>query len=210
MTLDQSHKNQYNSSAIVFIDGENLIYQLIDILVRNKLIKQRADLQKIDIISLFAKAVKDNIKPIQVRYYGTKLHEVDDLGEEVHEQSKVMLQHRKDWDKWLKIQHIEFITAGNLKARKRGDQVVFQEKGVDVRIAVDMVQSAYENKNLHFVIISNDSDIIPALRIVKEQKHMITYVGMRGNLNKAIKGNVDKVVSYSKEDIINSFKRTNQ
>lgn len=196
--------------ASIYIDGENLVYQLVDVLVKKKLITERAEMRKIDIITLFRRAVEKDSKPINVRYYGTKLHEVSDMGEVAHQQSLDMIKHREDWDKWLSLQKIEFITAGNLKARKRGENVIFQEKGVDVRIAVDMVQAAYENKYLHFVIVSNDSDIIPALRIVKSQKHKITYVGLRGNLNKAIVAHVDNTVTYTQSDIIESYRKVNQ
>jgi uncharacterized LabA/DUF88 family protein len=196
--------------ANIYIDGENLVYQLVDVLVRKKVVSERAEMRQIDIISLFAKAVADDVRPINVRYYGTKLHEVEDLGEEAHEASLGMIKHREDWDKWLAKQKIEFVTAGNLKARKRGENVIFQEKGVDVRIAVDMVQAAYENDHLHFVIVSNDSDVIPAIRIVKKRGHKVTYVGMRGNLNKAIAAHVDNTITYTKDDIVASYERANQ
>lgn len=196
--------------ANIYIDGENLFYQLVDVLVKEKLISERAELLKIDMISLFIDAVKDNIKPINVRYYGTKLHIIEDMGEETHEATLKMVEQKRAWGSWLAKQKIEFITAGNLKARKRGENVIFQEKGVDVTIAVDMVQAAYENKNLHFVIVSSDSDVIPALRIVKERGHKITYVGYDKNLNKAIVAHVDSTITFSKSDIVESFKRSNK
>lgn len=195
--------------ANIYIDGENLFYQLVDILVKEKIITERTELLKIDLISLFIEAVKENIKPINVRYYGTKLHIISTMGEEAHEQSKKMVEQKTVWAAWLGKQKIEFVTAGNLKARKRGENVVFQEKGVDVRIAVDMVQAAYEHKDLHFVIVSSDSDVIPALRIVKERGHKISYVAYEHQLNKAIVAHADATVTYSKSDIINSYKTVN-
>ncbi len=196
--------------ANIYIDGENLFYQLVDILSKEGLIKERTELVKIDLIALFIEAAKDNVKPINVRYYGTKLHIISTLGEEVHEQTKKMVEQKTTWGAWLAKQKIEFVTAGNLKARKRGENVIFQEKGVDVRIAVDMVQAAYEQKNLHFVIVSSDSDVIPALRIVKERGHKITYVAYENQLNKAIVAHADATVTYSKEDIVKSYNEANK
>ncbi len=196
--------------ANIYIDGENLFYQLVDILTREGLIKERTELHKIDLIALFLAAVKDNQRPVNVRYYGTKLHVISSMGEEVLAQSKKMIEQSSIWRAWLKKQKIEFVTAGNLKARKRGENIVFQEKGVDVRIAVDMVQAAYQHQSLHFVIVSSDSDVIPALRIVKERGHKITYVAYRSKLNRAIVANVDNTVTYSKEDIIRSYNEANK
>ena len=88
--------------------------------------------------------------------------------------------------------------------------MVFQEKGVDVTLAVDMVQAAYEQDNLHFVIVSSDSDVIPALRIVKQRGHKITYVAQKNQLNKSIVAHADDTITYSKQDIIKSFNEANK
>lgn len=198
------------NGSTIYIDGENLLYGIVDVLVKNNLIKERAELLKFDLISLFLEAVKNDNPPIDVRYYGTKLHLVKDMGEEAQTQSQKMVDQKKEWDKWLAAQKIEFITAGNLKARQKKDGVVFVEKGVDVRIAVDMVVQAYETKNTHFVIVSSDSDVIPALRVIKNQGHKITYVGYKNMLNKAIVAHADSTITYSKSDIINSYKSSNK
>lgn len=199
-----------NPTASIFIDGENLIYTIVDTLVKAHLIKERSELLKFDIISLFLEAVKNDPQPIQIRYYGTKLHVVKDMGEEALTQSQKMVDQKHEWDKWLLTQKIDFITAGNLKARQKKDGVVFIEKGVDVRIAVDMVQAAYENKKLHFIIGSSDSDVIPALRIVKEQGHKISYVAFDRLINKAIAAHADNTLTFSRKDIIEAYKRVNQ
>lgn len=196
--------------ASIFIDGENLLYSLLSVLIPEKLVDERASLVKFDLISFFIEATKNNSKPIDIFYYGTKPHLVKDMGEEALEASTKMLEHKQAWGQWLEKQKILFITAGNLKARQKKEGVVFQEKGVDVRIAVDMVKLAYETKNMHFVIASSDSDIIPALRVVTEKGHKITYVAMTGSLNKAIAAHANNTVTFTRQDIINSYKKVNE
>jgi len=198
------------TNTTIYIDGENLLYGIVDVLVKAQLIKERAELIKFDLISLFLEAVKNDKPPINVRYYGTKLHVIKDMGEEALEQSQKMFDQKVEWDKWLKTQKIEFITAGNLKARQKKEGVVFVEKGVDVTIAVDMVVQAYESKSTHFVVVSSDSDVIPALRVIKERGHKITYVGYKNMLNKAIVAHADNTITYSKDDIIKSYKSSNK
>lgn len=198
------------SPASIFIDGENLLYGLLSVLIPEKLVPERADLVKFDLISLFLKAVKDNTKPINIYYYGTKPHVVKHMGEEALEASTKMVEHKQAWGEWLEKQKILYITAGNLRARQKKEGVIFQEKGVDVRIAVDMVKLAYEADKMHFVVASSDSDIIPALRVIKEKGHQITYVAMAGSTNKAISANVDKTVTFNRQDIITNYKSVNK
>lgn len=196
--------------ANIYIDSENLVYQLAGILMKEKLITERAELVKFDIVSLFMKAARDNVQPINIYYYGTKLHLIKDMGEEALEASQKMITQKHAWDSWLAKQKIEFITAGNLKARQKKEGVVFQEKGVDVRIAVDMVKAAYEQPKLHFIVATSDSDIIPALRVIKEKGHTITYVGFKEHLNKAIVAHADQTIGFSRKEVIENYKKANQ
>ena len=47
-----------------------------------------------------------------------------------------------------------------------GDHV--QEKGVDVRIAIDLIQATYEERYDVAVIVSQDGDLAPAVELAKE------------------------------------------
>lgn len=195
--------------ATIYIDGENFLYQIVDVLVHAKLISERAELAKFDIISLFMAATKDNIKPINVRYYGTKLHLITDMGDVAQEASQKMVDQKRMWGAWLAKQGVEYIIAGNLKARKKNGEVVFQEKGVDVTIAVDMIVAAYDNPNMHFIVATSDSDIIPALRVVAQKGHKITYIGNQHSLNKAIVAHANETITFNSHDIIECFKKVN-
>ena len=54
---------------------------------------------------------------------------------------------------------------------------VYQEKGVDVQIAVDLVVGAYENQFDAAIIISSDTDLIPAIAKVRSKGKTVEYVG---------------------------------
>jgi uncharacterized LabA/DUF88 family protein len=54
---------------------------------------------------------------------------------------------------------------------------IYHEKGVDVKIAVDLVEGAYKNYFDTAIVISSDTDLIPAFKIVKEQKKSVEYIG---------------------------------
>ena len=53
----------------------------------------------------------------------------------------------------------------------------FHEKGVDVKIATDLLVGAYENLYDEAIIISSDTDLIPAMQKVKQLGKKVEYIG---------------------------------
>ncbi len=58
---------------------------------------------------------------------------------------------------------------GNIKKR---------EKGIDVKIAVDMVEHAIKDKCDCIILISGDGDFIPALKIIEENKKVVSSAAL--------------------------------
>lgn len=52
--------------------------------------------------------------------------------------------------------------------------IKMREKGIDVKIAIDMVESAIKNRCDCVILVSGDADLIPALKLVEENKKL-TY-----------------------------------
>lgn len=53
----------------------------------------------------------------------------------------------------------------------------FHEKGVDVQVAVDLVVGAYEDYYDVAIVISSDSDLVPAIRKVRDKGKQVEYIG---------------------------------
>jgi len=53
----------------------------------------------------------------------------------------------------------------------------YHEKGVDVQIAVDLLVGAYENLYDTAILVSSDTDLIPALAKARSMKKKIEYIG---------------------------------
>ena len=51
-----------------------------------------------------------------------------------------------------------------------------EEKGSDVNLAVHLLNDAYKNDFEVAVVISNDSDLVEAIKIVKNQLHKIVGI----------------------------------
>lgn len=79
---------------------------------------------------------------------------------------------------------VEFRATGVLKVRDRDEckkcgatGYNFQEKGVDVGLAVDIVADSLRNQVDHIILVSSDTDLVPAIKVAKEAGRKITYVG---------------------------------
>lgn len=53
----------------------------------------------------------------------------------------------------------------------------YHEKGVDVKIAVDLIVGAYENLYDVAILVSSDTDLIPAIKKVRHLGKKIEYIG---------------------------------
>lgn len=54
---------------------------------------------------------------------------------------------------------------------------VYHEKGVDVQLAVDLLVGAYENNYDTAIVISSDTDLMPAMEKVKKLGKGVEYIG---------------------------------
>ena len=83
----------------------------------------------------------------------------------------------------IQSQNIQFIKVGYLRAReiepckKCGDiQWKLTEKGVDVGLAVRIITEALQ-QDIEIVVISADTDLIPAFKAVQKMSRRIIHVG---------------------------------
>jgi len=68
----------------------------------------------------------------------------------------------------------------------------YHEKGVDVRIAVEIVKGALKNEYNKCFLFSSDTDIIPAILEAKKVKKEIIYVGFENKLSRAMMKNCSR------------------
>jgi uncharacterized protein (TIGR00288 family) len=83
----------------------------------------------------------------------------------------------------------------------------YHEKGVDVRIAIDILHGAVKNKYDECYLISSDTDIIPAIIDAKAEKKNIIYIGFEGAISHAMKANCSKTILITKKMIKECAKR---
>ena len=76
---------------------------------------------------------------------------------------------------------------GHLQERRVGDRVLFEEKGVDVTIAIDMLTGAFENRYDTAILVSSDGHFAPLAREVQRRGKRVEYLYFaNGRLSRAL------------------------
>ena len=83
------------------------------------------------------------------------------------------------------------ILSGRVRGQWENEQggkkvLVFKEKGVDVRVAVDMVSLACDKKAKEIILGSSDSDLQPAIKEVRDRNISCVYLGFEAQPNKGL------------------------
>jgi uncharacterized LabA/DUF88 family protein len=88
----------------------------------------------------------------------------------------------------LENQGFEFVFAGKVRGNidERTGKIIFKEKGVDVRIAVDMLSIARDGVLDKAILASSDSDLQPAIKELGKRNTACIYLGFENYINKGM------------------------
>lgn len=99
-------------------------------------------------------------------------------------------------------QKFEFEMAGHVRGQKIGNKIIFREKGVDVKIAVDLVSLAGDKKIKTAILCSSDSDLQPAVEEVRGRNVEIIYLGFEQNPNKGLMYTTNRTILLKNAEIL--------
>ena len=127
----------------VFIDGSNFYFKLKDLQMQNLL--------KFD-FSGFAKMLSGTDKLVSTTYYVGKVRtDGSTKSKQLQADQQKLLTH-------LKKHEVKYSLGYLMKSDGN-----YHEKGVDVNIAVDMMVATYENLCDLIILVSSDTDLLPAI-----------------------------------------------
>jgi uncharacterized LabA/DUF88 family protein len=89
-----------------------------------------------------------------------------------HEKALELIQNQQKLFEQLRHQQVEIVKGYLLERDGR-----FFEKGVDVRLAVDIVSMAQEKKYDVAIVLSSDTDLIPAMQKAIGHKRQVVHIG---------------------------------
>ena len=157
--MNSDHRTQ---RVAVYIDGSNFYFKMKD------LGWHAEDLLRFH-FRQFAKWLARDRSTISCRYYIGVVRAEDDnqKGQELRKKQQKLFAHLQSPDQ-------QFVIKRGFLMKNDG---VYHEKGVDVKLAVDLLAGAYDNLYDTAIVISSDTDLIPAIKKVKHLDKQVEYIG---------------------------------
>lgn len=173
-------KNQ--QTCLILIDGSNFYFKLKDL--------QLHDLLNFD-FSAFIKMLAGNDEVVGTTYYiGAVRTDGTKKSQYLFNEQRKLLTH-------LKKHAIRYSLGYLLKS-----DGVFHEKGVDVHIAVDILVAAYENVADKIILLSSDTDLLPAVIKAREKRKTVEYIGFAHKPSLAMEAKCSRYRLLKKSDVL--------
>ena len=170
----------------IFIDGSNFYFKLKDLKFHNLL--------QFDFSSLFQFIAREH-KVIKATYY------VGAVRTDGTKRSQEMYRNQRKLLAQLKKHEVRYSLGYLLKSDGK-----FHEKGVDVNIAVDILVATYEDLCDHIILISSDTDLLPAIKKAREKGKTVEYIGFSHQASLAMVANCSESRLLTKEDLVKFVK----
>lgn len=175
-------------NAFVFIDGNNFYFKLKELTSK---LNNKFRLLDFDFTG-FAKWLVGNDNLIEVHYYiGAVKRQLN------NQKSEKMYADQQRLLRALQRQNI-IISLGQLI---RHPDKTHHEKGVDVRLAVEMIRFARENKYDIAYLVSSDTDLVAAVEEVQSIGKTVQYVGIPKGQSYGLSSVADDVRLLRPEEI---------
>ncbi len=173
--------------AFVFIDGSNFYYKLKEL---TSIINIKISLLDFNFYKFSEWLVGQN-NLIEARYYiGAIKRRNDSKSEQLYADQQRLLAK-------LHNQNIPVILGQLIQHPDK----TFHEKGVDVRLSVEMIRFARQDKYDMAYLISSDTDIVAAVEEVKSFGKKVNYVGIAKGQSFGLTKVSDNTILLRAEDI---------
>ena len=153
-----------NNRVAIYIDGSNFYHKIKELGLSN--------LVKFDYRSL-SKWLAGGREIISCRYYIgiIRAEEGNEKGQELRKNQQRLLSH-------LHSSNQNFVVKNGYMMKSGG---VYHEKGVDVKLAVDLLVGAYDDLYDTAILVSSDTDLIPAISKIRHLDKEMEYIGFSHN-----------------------------
>jgi len=191
---------------ILFIDGRNFISKMEEIFDSEN--KKDIDFSVYNFTGLFNK-VLSGVKVDRKIFYLSRLIK----HQETKEKSEELIQKQRNLKNNLEKQGFEIIFAGRVRANigkcpKGHETLVFKEKGIDVRIAVDMITLSCDKKLSTAIIASSDSDLQPAIKELEKRGTERIYLGFESSPNKGLTFTTNRTILIRNSEVLEFLGKT--
>lgn len=148
----------------VFIDGSNFYFKM------RTLVPDKVDFIHYHYRELVKSLIDSDETVVYMGYYVGVVR--DTKRTKQHEKALELVKNQQKLFEQLRHQKIEIVRGYLLERDGK-----FMEKGVDVRLALDIVTMAYDKEYDVAYVVSSDTDMIPAILDAQRQKRKVVHVG---------------------------------
>jgi len=192
--------------TILFIDGRNFISSLNLVLNPNK--DKDIDFSIYNFSGLINKVLFGIKIDRKIVYFGKLVQHP-----ETKEKSDELIKKQRILKTALEKQGFEVIITGRVRGHiekciKGHETLTFKEKGVDVRIAVDMVSMAYRSELKLAIIGSSDSDLQPAIKELRKRGVERIYLGFENSVNKGLTFTTNRTILIRNSEVTEFMGKT--
>ena len=193
-------------TTVLLVDWENLKRKMG--LVFKQVKQPRPQWHEYDFRGLFDK-VLSGVNIDKTIFYFAKIKEHEDT----KKKSKELIEEQRLLKTSLEKQKFQVVLSGRVRGQWEdgifGKKIlVFKEKGVDVRIAVDMVSWSCDKKVKEIIIASSDSDLQPAINEVKSRSVSCVYLGFETQVNKGLSYNTHRTILIRNSEVLEFNKKS--
>ena len=185
--------------TVLLIDGENFKGKVESVFA--ELNQKKPDWRTYGFKGLIDKVLA-GISVDRKIFYSARLKEYPDT----LQKSKQLIEEQRLLKTRLENSCFEFVIAGRVRGYDNvgsgGSKLIFKEKGVDVKIAVDMVSWACDEKVKSIILASSDSDLQPAISEVRKRGIECIYLGFESQPNKGISYTTNRTILIRNSEIL--------
>jgi uncharacterized LabA/DUF88 family protein len=186
--------------TVLFVDWENFKGKMKAVFANAKLSKPKW--YKYNFQGLFTKVLQGIPIHGKVFYFARiKKHE------DSKEKSQELIEEQRLLKTHLEQSGFKVVLSGRVRGQYQQDKdgkkvLVFKEKGVDVKIAVDMVSLACDKQVKQMIVASSDSDLQPAIKEVRDRGVDCVYLGFEMQPNKGLSYTTDRTILIRNSEIL--------
>jgi uncharacterized LabA/DUF88 family protein len=183
--------------TVVFVDGENFQKKVRQVFRQNRLVWDSHRFARLDLRGLLQEALPE-ADIDSLKYYVARLH----VYPETKQKSEELVALQRALKTNLEKQKVEFVMSGSVRMfALETKELLFKEKGVDVRLAVDAISLAADKKMRTAIICSSDSDMQPVVKELRRRKVHVIYVGFQIQPNKGLIFTCDETILLRKAEL---------
>jgi uncharacterized LabA/DUF88 family protein len=193
-------------ATVLFIDGENFKGKIRSVF--KEMGKDKPVWHQYDFKGLLNKVLAGVTVDRKIFYFArVKEHK------ESKEKSKELIDEQRLLKTHLEKQGFEVILSGRVRGQMEQfggkKTLVFKEKGVDVKIAVDMVVASCDKTVAEIILASSDSDLQPAIQETRARGVQCIYLGFESQPNKGISYTTNRTILIRNAEVMEFEKDKN-